>query len=176
MQHDDLLVTALPQCPNCLSRDLVTSEESEEVSHGSGSSLVKVNVLIPVYRCNCCGMGFTDQNAENIKHDALCREMDVMTPREVRAARGNLTQHEFAIITRLGRASIARWESGSIIQSCSNDSYLYLMSFPDNLDRLSERANFVKSPAIESFGRFRKITPSQQEKLRAESETFELFI
>jgi len=176
MLNNDFLVDNLPQCPNCLSRDLSSYEVIEEVMHGNDANLIKLSVSIPAFNCKCCGMDFTDERAEDIRHEAICRHLNVMPPREVRAARGNFSQQEFADLTRLGRASIARWETGTLIQNASNDSYLYLMSFADNVERLRERVNLPNSSVVTNFGRFRKITPAQQDQLRAESEVFDLFI
>ena len=44
-----------------------------------------------------------------------------------------------SIITRLGAASIARWEAGSLLQNRAYDSLLYLLCFGDNLHRLRRR-------------------------------------
>jgi DNA-binding transcriptional regulator YiaG len=65
-----------------------------------------------------------------------------MTPAEVRAVRqkaGSLSRAEFARITRLGEATIGRWERGELIQNAANDQLLYLLTFPENVVRLRDR-------------------------------------
>jgi len=65
----------------------------------------------------------------------------VITARQIRALRESykLSRREFGALTRIGEASLARWESGEIIQSFGYDQFLYLLSFPENLQRLRER-------------------------------------
>jgi DNA-binding transcriptional regulator YiaG len=64
-----------------------------------------------------------------------------MTPREVEAVRTRLrmTRAAFADLTRLGEASLARWEKGLLIQNPANDQLLYLLLFPENVERLRSR-------------------------------------
>jgi len=64
-----------------------------------------------------------------------------MTPAEIVALRNKyrLTRAQFAEKTRIGEASLARWETGELIQNPANDGYMYLLSFPENLERLEGR-------------------------------------
>jgi len=71
----------------------------------------------------------------------VCRHLGVMTPRDVEAVRTRLrmTRAAFADLTRLGEASLARWEKGLLIQNPANDQLLYLLLFPENVERLRSR-------------------------------------
>ena len=51
----------------------------------------------------------------------------------------DLTRSEFAAITKFGETSLSRWETGAVIQNLANDQLLYLLQFPENLQRLRER-------------------------------------
>ena len=64
-----------------------------------------------------------------------------MTPREVVAIRTRLgmTRAAFAELTRLGGASLARWEKGLLIQNAANDQLLYLLRFPENVKHAAVR-------------------------------------
>jgi transcriptional regulator with XRE-family HTH domain len=70
-----------------------------------------------------------------------------MIPGEVAEVRKRyeLRRDEFAAKTRLGEASLARWESGQLIQNAAYDNYLYLLTFEENMKRLEERSVNVVS-------------------------------
>jgi DNA-binding transcriptional regulator YiaG len=72
-----------------------------------------------------------------------------MTPREVEGIRTRLgmTRAAFAELTRLGEASLARWEKGLLIQNPGNDQLLYLLQFPENVKRLRSRLAATDSAA-----------------------------
>ena len=66
-----------------------------------------------------------------------------MTPAEIRAIRAELgkTRREFAELTGIGEASLARWESGRLIQNVAYDTLLHLLTFPENVDRIRRYRN-----------------------------------
>ncbi len=71
-----------------------------------------------------------------------------MIPADVAEVRKRyrLRREEFAAKTRLGEASLARWESGQLIQNAAYDNYLYLLTFEENMRRLEERTErYTKS-------------------------------
>ena len=71
-----------------------------------------------------------------------------MTAREeIKALREKLglSRTEFARLTRLGEATIARWERGELIQNAGNDSLLRLLQYEDNVRRLRRRAECSNS-------------------------------
>jgi len=102
---------------------------------------VTLSADVPIRSCVSCGFSYTDDEGQKARHDAVCRHLEVMTPREIEGIRKNygLTRHEFAKLTQIGEASLARWENGLLIQNPGNDQFLYLLNFPDNLDRLRTR-------------------------------------
>ncbi len=98
--------------------------------------------MVPLRTCTSCGFEFLDEVAEDLKHDATCHHLGLLTPSEIRAIRKQygLKRHEFAAVTGLGEATIGRWESGAIYQSSANDNFLRLLRDPRNMLELQRRA------------------------------------
>lgn len=126
-------------CPECGSKRIVTETVDHRFPYGQEDTAVELSARIPVRRCEECGDEFLDYEAEDLMHEAVCRHLHVMAPSEVRAIRqqcGCLSRAEFARITRLGEATIGRWERGELIQNAAYDQLLHLLTFPENLIRL----------------------------------------
>jgi DNA-binding transcriptional regulator YiaG len=102
---------------------------------------VELTASVPVRICDECGFHFTDEAADDARHEAICRHLRVMTPQEIATVRKDygLSRPEFARLTRLGEASLARWEAGLLIQNAAYDQFLYLLTFPENIERLKQR-------------------------------------
>jgi len=64
-----------------------------------------------------------------------------------------LTRERFAALTGIGTASLARWETGELIQSAGYDKYLRLLAFAGNLERLRHWATEGGSVTISSIVR-----------------------
>ena len=130
------------RCASCGASSVGTEMVLEEFAYGTGEDSVQLSATVPLRTCRDCGFQFTDHHAEDARHDAVCRHLGVMTPREVEAVRARLgmTRAAFADLTRLGEASLARWEKGLLIQNPANDQLLYLLRFPENVERLRSRA------------------------------------
>ena len=128
-------------CAACGGSNLSHRMEMDEFEYGAGESAVSLSAKVVVLTCNDCDFEFTGPSAEVARHEAVCRHLDIMTPAEIRDLRGRygLSRQSFASITRLGAASIARWEAGSLLQNRAYDSLLYLLCFEDNLRRLRSR-------------------------------------
>jgi len=76
-----------------------------------------------------------------------------MAPSEIQALREgyDMSRAEFSRLTRIGEASLGRWENGLLIQGQANDRFLYLLTFPENVARLRARKEApVVRPAIDS--------------------------
>ena len=129
------------QCSNCGKLGLTTVREIQNINYGSGAEAAQIPVEIPVRTCVECGFQYTDEEAEDLRHAAVCRHLGLMTPEDIVALRRryNLTRAEFAQLTRFGEASLARWETGQLLQNAANDQLLYLLGFESNIDRLRER-------------------------------------
>ena len=135
MREDELA------CAACGENNLSRRMEMDEFEYGAGQSAVPLSANVAVFTCNDCDLEFTGPSAEVARHEAVCRHLGIMTPAEIRELRGRygLSRQSFASITRLGAASIARWEAGSLFQNRAYDSLLYLLCVEDNLHRLRSR-------------------------------------
>jgi putative zinc finger/helix-turn-helix YgiT family protein len=178
------------QCPQCGSNKVLTSIETQPFTYGRGTDAIELTAEIPVRYCSNCGFEFLDQAAEELRHEAVCRYLRVMTPEEVSLTRKkyNLSRNEFSKITRIGEASLARWEAGSLIQSAAYDQYLYLLGYTENLSRLYKKRAIEQSnvpsegppqsqtlTSLQVHG-FRMITETSNdlEELIARKEVFQL--
>ncbi len=128
-------------CPVCESKRIVTRKLSESFPYGSGKEEVTLSAIVPVHSCQDCQFEFTDELADQAKHNAICRHLEVMPPRQIALIREqyNRSRAEFARVTRIGEASINRWENALLIQNSAMDQYLYLLSFPENFERIQQR-------------------------------------
>jgi hypothetical protein len=162
------------ECPNCGSNRVETRTVRDRFQYGTGPKAVELAVSVPFRRCAECGFEYTDSDAEDLRHEAVCHHLGLLAPVEILALRNSygLTRADFAEHTRIGEASLSRWETGQLIQNPGNDSYLFLLMFPDNWQRLKER--FHERPAInkehtnvmEMPHRFRNLDPNTVEVKR----------
>lgn len=128
-------------CAVCGGSNLSRRMETDEFEYGAGEGAVSLSASVVVLSCDDCDFEFTGPSAEIARHESVCRHLSIMTPAEIRDLRGRygLSRQSFASLTRLGAASIARWEAGSLLQNRAYDSLLYLLCFEDNLHRLRGR-------------------------------------
>jgi putative zinc finger/helix-turn-helix YgiT family protein len=154
------------QCPACGRDDLTRTLRQEEFMYGRDDEAVRLSVTVPTYECSACGLSFTGSEAEDLRHDAICRHLGLLTPSEVKAIREELrlSRAEFAKLTRIGEASIARWESGALMQGAGYDQYLRLLRKPGVLDALKD----LSPDKAEGPYQFRLLgTPSPIQRLEA---------
>ena len=128
-------------CAACGGNNVSRRMELDEFEYGTGEAAVSLSANVVVFACDDCDFECTGPSAEVARHEVVCRHLGVMTPAEIRELRGRygMSRQSFASITRLGAASIARWEAGSLLQNRAYDSLLYLLCFEDNLRRLRSR-------------------------------------
>ena len=126
-------------CDCCDAGRMVRGVESVTFTHGVGSEAIELSAPVPVWSCDACGFGYEGEEAEVIRHEAVCRHMGRLTPAEIKGLRKGrgMTQVEVAAHTRHGIASIKRWEGGNQIQSASADMALR---------SLGDRARAVEAP------------------------------
>lgn len=140
-------------CPLCDGDSVVTVQHWESLNYGSGDSAVKLQVDLPVRRCEACEFDFVDHEGERRRHEAVCRHLGVLPPAEVRAIRKRygMSRATFARATGLGEATLGRWERGALIQNRANDRYLRLLGHPWNMRALrcwSAPANGVRGKQV----------------------------
>lgn len=152
------------RCPACGKDSLESRVEETSFVYGTGSAAVDLTCSVPVHRCAGCAFEFTDDAAEDARDLAVRRYLRVMTPDQIRAIREShqLSRREFGSLTRIGEASLARWESGEIIQNAGYDQFLYLLKSPENLQRLRERKDEIveQSKGVEPIPQLQSRFPS----------------
>jgi putative zinc finger/helix-turn-helix YgiT family protein len=159
------------ECPDCSSLEATVHQREQKFVYGRGDSAIEVSCEVPTYICSHCGCEWTGSEAEEIRHDAVCRHLRRLTPREILGIRerASLSQAEFGRITGFGEASLSRWETGTQIQNAACDRLLRLILMDtNNLYRLRQFAGFERS----SSQQFKvvEITP----ELRRRQRTFQL--
>lgn len=137
------------RCPSCDSYATYKQYETETFPYGSAETAVMLSADVPVHHCNECGFIFTDEAAEKLRHEAVCRHLGVLTPREIADIRKGLAlnRSQFAAFTRIGEASIARWESGALIQSAALDLLLRVVGDRDGANAVRRLASAVERSA-----------------------------
>lgn len=168
-------------CPACGKQAVYERWSDESFEYGVGDHSVALNVRIPLCHCRDCDLEFTDYRAEELRHAAVCRHLKLLTPTEIVAIRERhrMSQQAFADVSRFGRASVARWESGSIFQNASADNLLYLLCFTDNIDRLKQRFTQVDVEVpqqAEIRTRFRSLNVDLISHYRSEAASFRLYL
>ena len=131
-------------CPQCGTPQVETVYVEETFDHGGRKKPIRVAARLPIRHCRNCDFSFEDWKTEEARRRAACAQVGVLSPEEIRAIRKayGLSQKAFAQLTRLGGATLNRWERGHLIQNGAYDDYLYLLSFPENLERLKDRRRF----------------------------------
>jgi putative zinc finger/helix-turn-helix YgiT family protein len=163
-----------PVCPECGHPEIDTVWANCPFPYGVGPEAVELDVRLPVRKCRKCGFEFFDEEAEDLRHEAVCRHLGVLTPREIKALRRKFgfSRADLARLTGLGEATIARWERGELIQNVANDRYLRLLAAnPENVETL-EGLQPERRPTIATVAwRRLRIT----EEVRSRRQQFTLF-
>jgi DNA-binding transcriptional regulator YiaG len=128
-------------CPNCNGTEFDLDRREQRFLYGKEGEASELTAVVPVSTCKTCGFEFTGEDAEEARHEAVCRHLRLMTPREIKALRERyeMTRVELAELSRLGTASLARWEAGILLQNGANDQLLYLLQFEENVALLNHR-------------------------------------
>lgn len=151
-------------CANCGSTNVSTSMETDRFTYGVGRDAAELSVAVPVHSCAECGTQFTGEEAERLRHETVCQHLGRLTPTEIRDIRSRygMRRADFATATRLGEATLARWESGALLPNAAYDQYLRLLRTPENMASVagwSARATARKLPP--------NVVPFPKPRLRA---------
>ena len=125
-------------CAQCGDDAVDMTVEVHTFDYMNGKEIVKICADVPVYTCRSCNFEFTDERAEISRHAAVCDYLGLLRPEQIRSIRGSISRAEFARTTGLGEATIARWESGSLLQNVANDTLLRLLMVPKNMTHVRE--------------------------------------
>jgi len=165
-------------CPKCGSSNIEVTTTDYNFPYGRGDDTVELEANVPLITCSDCGLSVLDKKAQAIIHEAVCNHLGVMTPEQIKALRGlyKLIQKQFCEVTKLGGATLSRWERGIVIQNSAYDNYLYLLGFIENIDRLQQRQ---KQNILTTLTTTEKFQPSfreieKTEDLIRKQEEFEL--
>ena len=125
-------------CDLCGASGLSTELVRDPFIYGAGTGAVELSADVPVHTCAQCGVSYTGEEAEIVRHEVVCRHLGLLTPAEIRGLREryDLSRAAFARVTGFGKATLARWESGEVIQNTSSDRYLRLLTDPEVMNRL----------------------------------------
>jgi putative zinc finger/helix-turn-helix YgiT family protein len=160
-----------PKCPDCGEHAVSETQVEQPFPYGDGDNQVLLRAVVPVLTCNSCGEQFADARAEILRHEAVCRHLGRMTPRELRDLRDGygLSQEQWADLTGLGAASVKRWETGANIQNEAYDRFMWLLLDSTIFDLLRQRykASAAKCPEPEFRTKIRI-------EVRHQAETFQL--
>lgn len=66
-------------CAQCGAGGVSTFERRHTFRYGSGDAAADLTVDLPV-RCGKCGFEFLDRESEEIKLDAICKHLGVLSP------------------------------------------------------------------------------------------------
>ena len=148
MTQSDVITPSNRSCSVCDSSEVDVRTETEFFLYGADESAVELSANVQVYRCQDCGFEFTDSSAERAKQSAICRHLGVLTPDKIAGIRKQygVSRAEFARLTKIGEASINRWENGQLIQSAAMDQYLILLSYGENFQKIRTDQNFLARP------------------------------
>ncbi len=154
------VVQPVLSCPICGDEGIVTVWHHHTFEYGTGEAAASLQARVPVRRCDPCDLEYLDEEAERLKHMAICEHLGVLAPEDIRKIRqgSGMTRAAFADASGLGEASLNRWENGLSIQSHSNDRYLRLLAYPEIMTRLQEltsRQGPKTRPADDGARRFR---------------------
>ena len=163
------------QCPQCGAKAVATSWHHDVFNYGSGDSAAQLGVDLPVHQCGSCGFEFLDQEGERLRHEAVCRHLEVLSPAQVRGirARYGMTRATFAQTTGLGEATLNRWENGVVVQNIANDRYLRLLATPGVMRQLTQMLRSDSTPrqarTSGDHKRFRLLKVSNQQQRAQEN-------
>ena len=148
-----------------------------EFTYGVGDDAVELSTDLPYGQCAACDFEFLDFDGERCKHEAVCKHLGVLSPWEIKAIRlrYRMSRAEFARLSGLGEATLARWEKGLVTQNRANDRYLRLLAQPGGIERLlaaTQTSSGDARRAAPLAQRFRAVRITNE--LRQEQQIFKL--
>jgi DNA-binding transcriptional regulator YiaG len=153
--------------------------------YGTGENAVRLSAEIPAHRCADCGLEFSGEEAERLRHQAVCDYLGLLSPARIAETRVryDLSRAKFAAISRIGMATLARWESGETLQNPAMDVYVRLLSHRHVFDLVASGAIFEKAVEAtkavrvvsgERFPAFSKLDPTEQARRVERGQDFSL--
>lgn len=166
------------ECPACGQHRIRTNLVQDRFEYGIDDDRAELSAWVRIHHCMNCDLTFTGDDAEEARHEAVCRYLGLLTPREILEVRESygLSQSDFAEISKIGKASLARWERGALLQNAANDNLVYLLKFKDNMRRLRSRADATQTEKCNFQPKFRKLSEADQGSLKPRANGFQLHL
>lgn len=157
------------ECALCGTQAAVRSVQTQQFAYNENGEDVLLIAEIPTISCSACGETYTAEGAEEAQHDAVCHYLKRLTPREIRDLRQRLgiSQAKLAEMTKIGIASIKRWESGTVIQNASLDARLRTLS-----DTVATRNPSQLTPRFRTEFRQETLEAARRFRLRPECSAY----
>lgn len=130
----------LATCPLCKTG--ATREALERETFPYGDDHIEISALIPVVRCTACDFVFTDERAEKARHAAVCDQLGLLPPHEIRRIRTAILKMSREVLHAaygLSAASVERWENGKLFQGETADTLIRALEDPAVARRLDRR-------------------------------------
>ena len=138
------------RCPVCDKNHAVLNDVRETFSYFDGREEVELVAMVPTYSCSDCGNTVVGKEGQQARDAALYHHLRRLPPWQIRAIRESygMSRKRFAEDFGIGRASVERWEKGTLIQNESMDNLLRLLRDPSDgrrllLERLNEEKKAV---------------------------------
>ena len=128
-------------CPACKTGKTTETIELETFPYGEEGTGIEVKV--PVIRCQNCDFAYTDQRAEEARHAAVCAQIGLLAPSEIKRIRTEvlgMSRAAFHAAYGLSSASVERWEKGQLFQGEAADTLLRALRNPIMARDLDRRA------------------------------------
>ena len=123
----------------CGSSDVYIRKEEDSFEYGTGDSAVILKAVVDVHGCAECSVEYTGSEADEIRHEAVCHHLGLLTPREIRGVRGNMSKTEFSHLTGIDEEPIKKLERGFMLPNIVMDNFLYLLSLSENFEAIRRR-------------------------------------
>lgn len=132
-------------CAECEGSTIRIEWVDDPFTFGSGADAVELTARVPVRICESCGSEFLDDDAYEIRQEAVSKHLGRLTPAQILAVRTqyNLTRAAFADATGLGEATLGRWERGVLTPTVAYDNYLKLLMERQNFAMVCRKAQIV---------------------------------
>ena len=74
------------ECPDC-GRLTVYEWRLLRFIYGIGEDACEISVRVPMFCCNECDLQFLGSLGAELKHEAVCRHLGILSPKEIRSLR-----------------------------------------------------------------------------------------
>jgi putative zinc finger/helix-turn-helix YgiT family protein len=130
-------------CSNCRQQTVErqTLPYSTELHYDGRTYSVEISEL-SAPRCTNCGAIVLDDRANDQIMNALCSQIGLLTPGQIRRNRMflGLEPRDFAVRLWVGESTVSRWEAGAAIQQRSLDNLMRLcFAIPEARNALADK-------------------------------------